>query len=418
MPSRRLPARPDLRQLKHQAKDLLRAFRDGDPSAIADFADYHPQRVEPERARLADAQLVLARSYDAGSWPRLVAVCALIDAVVHERFDTLRELAAEHGNVLVDMNIRSGCGQLMTDTANAGIRRVIETLQAQGVRSVSVAMSQPALHRWLDALRVLGRMGGRPPRGVVGGSVELLQGDDFAFMVGIGTEIGAPGEPSHSDGETDWRPLCALALETYTRHAAGKHRILEVMAAKGVPLPDTPAMAVHRGRLDLLQAHLRRDPDVLRRAVPIDDIYPLALGCHDERDLALHGAPLDGATLLHMAVEYEDLDVARWLIEHGADVNARAAVDPAGFGGHTPIFNCVVTYNAGRRDQALARLLLDCGADPNARASIRKRLAFARDSSVHDYRNVTPLGWGRAFHDQSYVSSAAMGVIAERGGRE
>jgi hypothetical protein len=418
MPARRLPARPDLRQLKHQAKDLLRAFQHGDLSAIADFTDYHPQRVHPTTARLADAQLVLARSYDAGSWPRLVAVFQIIDAVVHERFDTLRELAAEHPEVLVDTNGRSGWRQLMSDTANAGIRRVIERLQAEGVRSVSAAMSRPALHKWLDTLRVLGQMGGRPPRGVVGGSVELLQGDDFAFMVGIGNEIGAPGEPTRRKGAEDWRPLCALALETYTRHAAGKHRVLEVMAAKGVPLPDTPAMAVHRGRLDLLEEHLRRDPDVLRRAVPIDEIYPLAVGCHDERDLALHGAPLDGATLLHMAVEYEDLAVARWLIERGADVNGRAAVDPAGFGGHTPIFNCVVTYNSGRRDQALTRLLLDCGADPNARASIRKRLAFARDTSVHEYRNVTPLGWGRAFHDQSYVSSGAMGLIAERGGRE
>ena len=64
------------------------------------------------------------------------------------------------------------------------------------------------------------------------------------------------------------------------------------------------------------------------------------------------------------------------------------------------------------------RLLLDRGADPNARASIRKRLPFARDKAVHEYRDVTPLGWGRRFHDQSYVSAAAMRVIAERGGRE
>ena len=72
-------------------------------------------------------------------------------------------------------------------------------------------------------------------------------------MVGIGIEIGAPNERKGPAGEYDWRPLCAMALETYTRHAAGKHRILEVMAAQGVPLPDTPAMAVHRGRLDLLE---------------------------------------------------------------------------------------------------------------------------------------------------------------------
>ena len=418
MPARKLPSRPDLKQLRHQAKDLLRALRRGDPSAIADFADHHPQRLDATAARLSDAQLVLARSYDAFSWPRLVAACDLINAVALEDFDKVRALAATHPDVLIDGNARAGWSEPMRAAATIGFRRVIETLQAHGARSVTAAMAQPALHRWLDTLRVLARMGGRPPRGAVGGSVELLQGDDFAFMVAIGIEIGAPNQMHGPEGDYDWRPLCAMALETYTRNAAGKHRILEVMAAQGVPLPDTPAMAVHRGRLDLLAAHLRRDPDVLGRTLPIEDIYPLTLGCHEDRDLALHGAPLDGATLLHMAVEYEDLDVARWLIEHGADVNARAAVDRSGFGGHTPIFNCVVSYNAGKRDEVVGRLLLDRGADPNARASIRKRLAFARDSSVHEYRNVTPLGWGRAFHDQSCVSSAAMSLISERGGTE
>ena len=91
-------------------------------------------------------------------------------------------------------------------------------------------------------------------------------------------------------------------------------------------------------------------------------------------------------------------------------MNARALVDSSGFGGHTPLFNCVVSYNAGRADDPLARLLLDRGADPNARASIRTRLPFARDKAVHEYRDVTPLGWGRRFHDQSYVSAAAMRI--------
>jgi hypothetical protein len=77
-----------------------------------------------------------------------------------------------------------------------------------------------------------------------------------------------------------------------------------------------------------------------------------------------------------------------------------------------------VSYNADKGDEPLGRLLLDRGADPNARASIRKRLPGARDKSLHEYRNVTPLGWGRVFHDQSYVSQAAMRLVAERGGIE
>ena len=66
-------------------------------------------------------------------------------------------------------------------------------------------------------------------------------------------------------------------------------------------------------------------------------------------------------------------------------MNARADVDADGFGGHTALFSCVVTYNAGRKDEPLARLLLERGADPNARASIRKELAFSRDPSPHEY---------------------------------
>jgi ankyrin repeat protein len=258
----------------------------------------------------------------------------------------------------------------------------------------------------LDTLRLLGRLGGSPAGDWVGGSVEVLRGSDFALLVEIGADVR---------NKLGWT---ALALETYARHPAGKHRILEVMASQGVPLPDSPSMAVHRGRLDLLEQHLRRDPALLARTFSHEDIYPPSLACHDEQKLALHGAPLAGATLLHMAVDYEDLDVARWLLDHGADVNARADVDADGFGGHTALFSCVVTYNAGRKDEPLARLLLERGADPNARASIRKELAFSRDPSPHEYRDVTPIGWGRRFHDQGMVSQGALRLIAERGGHE
>src|SRR5690349_12929064 len=113
MPARRLPSRPDLRQLRHQAKDLLRAFRRGDPTAIADFADHHPHRLDATTARLGDAQFVLARSYGAISWPRLVGACDLINAVALEDFDQVRALAARHPDVLIDGNGRTGWSEPM-----------------------------------------------------------------------------------------------------------------------------------------------------------------------------------------------------------------------------------------------------------------------------------------------------------------
>jgi hypothetical protein len=212
--------------------------------------------------------------------------------------------------------------------------------------------------------------------------------------------------------------LVALALETYARDPSGKHRILDIMAERGVPLPDTPPMSVHRGRLDLLERHLQRDPSMLSRTFTHEEIYPPALACHDDHDLALVGVPLEGATLLHMATDYEELEIAEWLLARGMAVDARARVDASGFGGHTPLFHCVVSYNTGRRDERLTQLLLDRGADPNARASIRKRLPFARDTSVHEYRDVTPVGWGRQLHDQSYVVHDSVRLIADRGGHD
>ena len=63
MPVRRLPVRPDLDQLHRQAKEFLKAIHAGDADATAEFRAHHPESMDPVAANLADAQLVLARTY-------------------------------------------------------------------------------------------------------------------------------------------------------------------------------------------------------------------------------------------------------------------------------------------------------------------------------------------------------------------
>ena len=92
-------------------------------------------------------------------------------------------------------------------------------------------------------------------------------------------------------------------------------------------------MAVHRGRIDLLEEHRRRDARVLSRTFSHAAIYPPALGCHADHSLAPHGTPLAGTTLLHLCVDNDEIEMAGWMIERGADVNANAAVAGDGFGG-------------------------------------------------------------------------------------
>jgi len=69
-----LPVRPSLEQLKKQAKDLIRAYRASDPTALGKLRTYKPNISEPDGhhpATLADAQFTLAREHGFDSWPKL-----------------------------------------------------------------------------------------------------------------------------------------------------------------------------------------------------------------------------------------------------------------------------------------------------------------------------------------------------------
>ena len=102
MSIRRLPVHPNLDQLKHQAKDLFAAFRAGDPAAIAEFREHHPDKIDPASVKLADAQLVLARSYQASSWTRLVQAVELVDAIWDDNLETVRALVIHNKHLLYE----------------------------------------------------------------------------------------------------------------------------------------------------------------------------------------------------------------------------------------------------------------------------------------------------------------------------
>lgn len=412
MSTRHLPVRPNLDQLKHQARDLLVAIRRGDPGALSDLRTYHRREIEPARARLADAQHVLARSYGVASWPRLVLACRMTDAICRDDLETVRALAVRHPRLLHEdaRGVKGNWGPPMSYAANLGRNRILTLLRDLGADDVQFAFDRACLQGQIETAKVLHAMGARPVRGSVMGPCETQNADGLAFLLEHGAET--------TDEHGNRLAPVALLLETYCRNPEGKHRCLDLLAQEGIDLPDTPAMALHRGRIDLLEAHLRRDPALLCRTFDHEEIYPPGLGCSTDHSLALHGTPLAGATLLHMCVDYDEIEIARWLLAQGAPVDAAAAVDAAGFGGHTALFACVVTQPIRlRHTDEFARLLLDHGADPNIRAALRKRLRGVDDETMHEYRDVTPLAWGERFHDQSFVSRPVMRLIAERGGR-
>lgn len=416
---RHFPVRPNLDQLRHQAKELLRAIRGKAPAAIAKLDTHHPKKIKAEEAKLADAQLVLARSYGLPSWPRLVTACRMTDSIWRGDAETVRKLVLKDPRLLTEAARGvpdSNWGPPMSYAANVGQDGIIRMLREMGAADLQHAFDRACLQGQIQTARNLYEMGARPEPGCVLGPCETLNGEGLALLLELGAKF--------ADRDGDALACVGLLLQTYCRYPEGKHRCLEIAESQGIALPDTPPMAVHRGRIDLLDAHQRRDPGMLSRTFSHEEIYPPELGCSADHSFALHGTPLDGTTLLHMCVDFDEIEMARWLLEHGADVNARAGIDADGFGGHTALFGCVVSqaYICGRqKDGEFTRLLLEHGANPNVTASLRKQLRFVPDETVHEYRDVTPLAWGRRFHGQvfhQWVSKPAMAAIEERGGHE
>lgn len=423
MPVRHLPVYPDLDQLKHQAKDLLRAIHAGEPAAIAELREFHPNHIDPALAKLADAQLVLARSYEASSWTRLVQAVQLVHAIWADDIDVVRGLVTSNPNLIhEDALVRknSNWGKPLSYAANVGRDRIIQMLHGLGATDLEYALDRAALQGKIGTAKMLHEMLGKPipPDGALGGAGYTLSADGTAMLFDAGARV-------YNDSGELIAPV-AVVLETDSRKPAAKHAILEMYAKHGVELPDTAPMALHRGRIDLLEEHLHRDPGLLGRTFSHREIYLPEMGSKDPLDATV-GTPLGGTTLLHMCVEYDEIEIARWLLDKGMDVDARARVGASGFGGYTALFATVVSQpnfwmNYNKRGPFVApftELLLERGADVNVRASIWKQLHPGHgDDSRREYHDVTALSWGRRFHAPIFVSEPAMRLIEAAGGVE
>jgi hypothetical protein len=422
MSVRRLPVRPDLDQLHRQAKELLHAIHAGDATAIADLREHHSQRIDPSAAKLSDAQLVLARSYQASSWTRLVHAVRLADAIWRDDLETVRALVTGNPALInEEVLIRSdgNWGPPMTYAANLGRDQIIRLLHTLGATDLKSAAGRAVLQGKAETFRMILELAGRPPvdKSSLAGPAYTLSVEGTAAIFMLGARVDGPNGVDHNTMEH--------LLGTDSRNPPAKHRILEMYVEHGFEPPDTPVMALHRGRIDLLEAHLARDPDLLSRTFDITEVYPLAPACSAEPYVA-QGTPVHGTTLLHIAAYFDEVEIAEWLLDRGMDPDARAALDADGFGGYTALFSTVVSqhnfwvnYGKGQPDEArFTRLLLDRGADPNVRASLRAGLEQGHGGgAVREYRDVTPLGWGEQYHGKIFVSRESLRLVAAGGGK-
>ncbi len=223
-------------------------------------------------------------------------------------------------------------------------------------QDLNQALAQAAALSHFEAADLL-RNFGADPKGLYApgyGTVlfpacEYLNPEGIDYLLRHGADPAA--RVSRLDGPRD-----ALAHLLHTHHRSPlKPRCIQLLLQAGAPAADTAELAIHRGSLPLLRAALDRDPAQLR--------HPL------EADYGLF--PLHGATLLHLATEFNHPELATELLARGLEVNSLSERIPGSahtrpvhptrliaLGGHSPLFH------ARGFSRAMLHFLLQRGADP------------------------------------------------------
>jgi ankyrin repeat protein len=192
-------------------------------------------------------------------------------------------------------------------------------------------------------------------------------------------------------------------IGTYGRSAQLGECMDILVEAGGVTKYDAPpVLDLLRSRLDLLTNHLDADGTLVdRRFLELD------FGTTGARHLTLRGA-----TLLHVAAEYGNVEAAKLLVDRGADVNARAVVDEAGIGGQTPIFHAVTQFFDG--GLPMAQFLVERGANLTLRVKLPGY--YERPGEVVE---CTPLGYAERFPGNEHKNERKTAAfLRERGALE
>jgi hypothetical protein len=398
---RPLPERPNLRHLKDQARDLVKAGA---------------------AASITDAQFKIARLYGFPSWPKLRAhvesleeVGQLKQAIDRNDIERVKTMMMRNP-ALHRAPLGYGKDGPLTWVAECRVPRE------------SPGPTRLAMARWMIENGSDVHQGGDGPlmRAALGDRVPMME-----LLVSYGADVNAEwhggfpiifspcesvdpvalkwlldhGANPNCDSPHRTYPGTALdyVIGTYERSPERLSACIDVLlAAGGTTRYNVPGvLEVLRRRLDELAERLDADAELADRRFP-----ELDFGSTGARRLLLQGA-----TLLHVAAEFGIVEAGQLLLDHGADVNARATVDDAGVGGQTAIFHAVTQF--GDRGLPMAHFLVEHGADLTLRVKLPGH--YERPEEVVE---CTPLGYARRFQNESRSEGRTVAFLRERGAVE
>jgi ankyrin repeat protein len=402
---RRLPEHPNLRHLKDQAKDLLKAGA---------------------ATSLANAQFQIARLYGFASWPKLKAHVESFEEIgqLKQAIDTNDIVRVKalmtHNPALHSGPLGYGKDGPLTWVAECRVPweppssvrlAMAEWMIAHG-SDVHQGGDGPLMRAALNAYRI-------PMMELLvshGANVNALWHGHFPIIfapcesmdpAALKWLLDHSANPNcrdhgyeisgHSHPGTALDYLIAGYARSLERLSACIDILLEAGGETKYDMP--PVLQLLLGRLDNLAAMIDAEPGLVHKR-----FTELDCGQTGGRSLSLQGG-----TLLHVAAEYGNVAAADLLLDRGADVNARATVDEAGIGGQTAIFHAVTQSDDG--GLRVTQLLVERGTDLTARAKLPG--SYERPGEIVE---CTPLGYALLFGGDSQRRTVAL--LRERGAIE
>jgi ankyrin repeat protein len=362
--SRPLPDRPNLRHLKDQAKDLLKAGA---------------------AASITDAQFKIARLYGFASWPKLKAHIDSLDEIgqlkqVIDTNDIVRVKTMMTNNpTLHSAPLGYGKDGPLTWVAECRVpwespsptRLAMATWMLEHGSDVHQGGDGPLMRAALNGYRIpmmelLVSHGadvnalwhGHFP--IIFAPCESLDPAALKWLLDHGANPNCRDHGYKIGGHSYPGTALDYIVASYARSPQRLSTCIDVLLeAGGATKYDAPAvLQLLRGRLDGLAELIDADPALVNKRF-------------SELDCGMTGGrllTLQGGTLLHVAAEYGNPAAVALLLDRGADVNARATVDQAGVGGHTAIFHAVTQFDDG--GLPVTQLLVEHGADLAVRVKL------------------------------------------------
>lgn len=330
-----LPPRPHLEHLKQQAKDLLRAYRAGEPSALIRFRASLPaargasdEDLARRSLKLHDAQSCVAREYGFASWDDLRTT--VLRGRVDEPHVVHRWLELVYGAPARNDRPRPHVAARMFDDAAA-------TLLSQPLTACAAGD--------LDAMRALGLL----DPGAASRPIEWHCPD-------CGTVVTCP-------------PLAAVThsgLVRVARFADPIRRAAKALVDAGADVNARWAVASYELSVLYGAAGQNHDLPLTRMlleagADPNDNeslYHSTEADTHAITALLLsHGAVVEGSNALHHQLDKDDIDGLRLLLRYTKDPDARTSTLPP------PLLWAIRRH----RSAAHVEALLDAGANPRVR---------------------------------------------------